>query len=442
MHPGLSAMRVAVLGASGRTGRHVVETLLAEGHEVSALSRRPYSNPGVRVVQGDALDRVALEKLVEGAGAVVVALGPSTGTPADVCSAATRLLIGVMRAAGVRRLVVLTGALIGHARLGRFYRWMERRKALADVLAERREQERLVRESGLDWTLIRPAMLTDGPGTGLAQVGDVRIGLGASVARRDVARVLARAATGGMWSNEGVAVVSAFTAGRPAPVLRAWIWRLGVGEMLGIAAAAAVALAFMATFGVPTTAAMTVAFLLCMVAAGALEGALLGALPGAMLRRIFPGFPVARFTLATVAVAMLAWLVGMLPSTLVSDAAPAGPVTEPALLDVVAVSAFGGAAGGALIGLAQWAVMRAHVPRAGRWIVATSLGWALALPLDMLAGMLPSEGDGWVGILGTALAFGLGAGVVVALPTGLLVIDMLRERDRRLANGQQPPAFA
>lgn len=441
-------MRVAVLGASGRTGRHVVETLLAEGHEVSALSRRPYAHPGVRVVQGDALDRMALERLVEGAGAVIVVLGPSAGAPSDVCSAATRLLIGVMRAAGLRRLVVQTGAMIGHPRLGRFYRWMERRKALADNLAERREQERLVRESGLEWTLIRPARLTNGPGTGLAQVGDLRVGIGASVARRDVARVLAKAATEGKWNGEGVAVVSSFTAGRPAPVMRAWLWRLGLSEMLGIAAAAAVALAFMAAFGVPTTAAMTVAFLLCMVAAGALEGALLGALPGAMLQRIFPSFPVGRFTLATVAVAMLGWLVGMMPSTLVSEAADASAAVEPGLLDVVAVSAIGGAAGGALIGFAQWLVMKSHVPRAGRWIIATSLGWALALPLDMLAGMLPSETDGWVGILGTALVFGLGAGLAVALPTGVLVIDMLRERDRRMANGESQlarpgrPAFA
>jgi uncharacterized protein YbjT (DUF2867 family) len=428
-------MRIAVLGASGRTGRQVVETLLEQGHEVSALTRSAWSRPGVRMVQGNALDRSALEQLVQGAEAVICVLGPTPGSEPDVCSQATRLLIGVMRATGVRRLVVQTGAMIGHARLGRFYRWLSRRPGLAATLAERREQERLVQESGLDWTLIRPPMLTDGRGTGAAKVGDFRLGISAHIARRDLAGVLAQAATEGRWQMHGVTAVSAFTAQRPVSVLRAWVWRLGLGEMLGITAAAVVALSFMAAFGVPTSLAMGLAFLACMVAAGAIEGWLLGAIPGVMLEGIFPGFPVRRFTVATMLTGMLGWLLGMLPSTLMTEVMATGP--EPAILDVIAVSVLGGAMGGTVIGLAQWLTMRRHVPKSARWIVATALGWALALPLDMLAGMLPSESSSALMVVAVALLFGLAAGVMVALPTGLLVIDLLREREHKAA-GELP----
>lgn len=169
------------------------------------------------MVVGDALDARAVGDLVGGADAVVCVLGPAAGAPADVCSRAMGVLIPAMREAGVQRLVVQTGALIGGEGLGRFYRWMSRQSSVAGMVAERREQERLVRESGLDWTLVRPPRLTDGAGGEAVRVGaGLQVGALAKVARADLARVLARAATERRWLCEAVVALQGSEADQPS----------------------------------------------------------------------------------------------------------------------------------------------------------------------------------------------------------------------------------
>lgn len=122
-----------------------------------------------------------------------------------MCSRAMRVLIPAMRDAGVRRLVVQTGAMIGGEGLGKLYSWLAKRPRNAPVLAERREQERLVRESGLEWTLARPPRLTEGTGGDAVRVGSgLKVGALAKVARAGLARVLARAATEGRWVGEAL----------------------------------------------------------------------------------------------------------------------------------------------------------------------------------------------------------------------------------------------
>ena len=424
-------MLIAIVGGTGRTGRHVVEEALRAGHRVRMLARHPAHVAGVELVHGHALDPEALRQLVQGSDAVVCTLGPTPQGPPDVCSRATRLLVEAMKTAGVRRLVVQTGAMIGHRNLGRFYRFLASRPAIAAALPERREQERLVMESGLDWTLVRPPRLSDGAGAGAAQVGpDLRLGMMASVARVDLAHVLVRAATSRDWSGQGVTTVASFGGRRPGVALRAWLWRMGLAELLGIGASGAVAAGYLAAFGEPRTIATGFVFLGCMVAAGAFEGALLGLLPGRMLARAFPGLSVRRFAGFTLATAVGAWFLGMLPSTLQSgQPAVATPQVEPPLALVLGGTAVAGLFAGALMGGAQWLALKAVIPRAWRWVAASALGWALALPLDMLAGMLPEAGDPlWKTVLVSA-GLGLSAGVLVALPTGWLLLRLLRERD-------------
>lgn len=100
-----------------------------------------------------------------------------------------------MKAHGVSRLVQVTGAIIGHprAKLGALYRFIEGRVPAAD-LADRREQERLVQNSGLAWTLLRPTRLTNGRGRGHWRHDPTAlVGAFAHIARRDVADAIARA---------------------------------------------------------------------------------------------------------------------------------------------------------------------------------------------------------------------------------------------------------
>jgi putative NADH-flavin reductase len=427
-------LRIAVLGASGATGRRFVQEAVRHGHEVRALVRRPGVRfpTGVEVVEGDALDEGALERLVQGAQAIVCFLGPARNSPPDVSSRATRLLIGVMRRAGVRRLVVQTGAMIGHARLGSFYRWLAQRKVLREPLAERREQERWVCESGLDWTLIRPPRLTNGAPPGSVQVGaELPIGFLDRATRTDVARVHL-SALGGCWNQQGVAVVSRLGASNPGALLRAWVVRVGLAEFLGIATAALVAGLWLSGFGEPTTALMAWGFFVAMVLAGAFEGFLLGALPASILRQVLPSFNGRAFTRNTVITAVAAWMAGMLPSTLMA-AQPPAPMPEPSVGMMVGVGVGGGLVGGALIGFAQWLAMRKSVSRAGWWIPATAVGWALGLPLDLLGATLPGEGASLGFILLSGGLFGLLAGAAVAIPTGLAALHLAR----RAARGEE-----
>jgi uncharacterized protein YbjT (DUF2867 family) len=428
-------MRIAILGGTGRTGRHVIDAAVAAGHTVRVLSREAFDQPGTEAVRGDALDPDRLRTLVRGVDAVICVLGPVPDSPADVCSRATALLVDAMKTEGVRRLVVQTGAMIGHSALGPFYRWMRARRGLQPFLEERRAQERIVQTSGLDWTLVRPPRLTNGPCTGAERVGvDLPIHALSSVPRSDVAQVLVRAATTSQWTGEGVATLPAFTARRPVIVLWRWISRMGAAELLGIALAAAVAVTFVRSFGEPQRPGQAIAFLLCMIAVGAIEGLLLGHLPGHVLVSCFPKLSLREFRRNTVLVTMGAWLLGFLPSTL-SAGSPGAALVEPSTFQVALFSALAGAFAGAVIGGAQWLALRKAVPRASRWIAASSLGWALALPLDVLAGTLPSAADHWLRTVTVAAALGLSAGVLVALPTGALLVRLLRERG---APAEQP----
>jgi uncharacterized protein YbjT (DUF2867 family) len=152
--------QVLVIGATGRTGLLIVEAALARDFVVTVLARRTEALGALRsrfsVVQGDVLDAAAVLQAVTGKDAVLCALGPDQGSPPTLCSEGTRNLMSAMQAQGVRRLVCITGALIGHPqqRLGWLYRRMRAR--LGTSTQDRQLQERLVQDSGLDWTLVRP----------------------------------------------------------------------------------------------------------------------------------------------------------------------------------------------------------------------------------------------------------------------------------------------
>jgi putative NADH-flavin reductase len=168
--------RILVVGAHHGVGAEVV----AQGRKRGLT---------VCTFEGDALDAEALLRSVTGQDAVVSTLGPRRDSPAGLCARGTEYLIRGMKARGVRRLVQVTGAIIGHprGRLGLVYRLIG--AAVGEgMLADRRKQEQLVMESGLDWTLLRPTRLTDAPGTGrYRNASTERVGALAHIARADVA---------------------------------------------------------------------------------------------------------------------------------------------------------------------------------------------------------------------------------------------------------------
>ncbi len=208
-----AAKTLALLGATGGTGRAVLAAARRRGHAVVALARAPQpAQDGVRFVQGDALDRAALARLVAGADAVISCLGPVAGSPPDLSSRATEALLAAMRDAHVRRLAVVTGAMIGHPvdRLGLLYRTIRAmfRRQQPAVAADRELQERLIQTSELEWTILRPVRLRDGP-PGRFELGDdLRIGALASTRRADLAEALLDAVEGDALVGRGAAIVS------------------------------------------------------------------------------------------------------------------------------------------------------------------------------------------------------------------------------------------
>ena len=164
-------MRVAVLGATGATGRLVVDELVRRGHEVAALTRAAPSggDPAVRWVQGDARDAAAVGRLVEGADAVVSALGPRRGDRTLHREVAPGL-ISAMRAAGVRRFVGVSGAGIDvpgdrKSVRDRVISALVRRLG-GEAVRDKAVERELWAASDLDWTLVRPPRLVDGPASG------------------------------------------------------------------------------------------------------------------------------------------------------------------------------------------------------------------------------------------------------------------------------------
>lgn len=168
---------ILVVGASRGSGLAHAVALARSGHRVTALARHAtavsWPTAGITSVDGDATDPAALDAVMPGHDAVVVALGISENplrvrfsgaatTPDDVRSRGTQRVIEAMRRHGIHRLIVQStyGLDAGRARLSTSFK-LAFRFVLAPQIADTERQEQIVRASGLDWTLIRPVGLTD-----------------------------------------------------------------------------------------------------------------------------------------------------------------------------------------------------------------------------------------------------------------------------------------
>jgi putative NADH-flavin reductase len=165
-------MKVLVIGATGPTGRELISQGIALGHEMTAAVRHPESAglpAGAKVVRADAMDMDSLKSAVSGQQAVVSSLGTKLSRkPTTLLSDGTRNLVAAMRAAAVRRLVCITGIGAGDSRGhgGFLYDRIIQPLLLNEIYKDKTRQEAVVRESGLDWTLVRPAALTNSARTG------------------------------------------------------------------------------------------------------------------------------------------------------------------------------------------------------------------------------------------------------------------------------------
>jgi uncharacterized protein YbjT (DUF2867 family) len=193
-----------IIGASSGIGLETVEAALAAGHRVKALARSapamPLSDARLEKIGGDARDPDTITRALYGADAVIQVLGVPI-TPRTVLqgttlfSDATRVLVAAMRSARVRRLIAVTGLEAGDSRgsAGLLHARVVFPLILQRIYADKSAQEEIIRKSGLDWTLVRPGILTEGPATGRYKVlVEPRSWRGGVISRRDVADFLIR----------------------------------------------------------------------------------------------------------------------------------------------------------------------------------------------------------------------------------------------------------
>jgi putative NADH-flavin reductase len=229
-------MNLLILGATGGTGRALVQQALEQGHVVTAFARDPskmqMTNPNLRIAKGDILDYSSVEAAVRGQDAVLSALGVRVrvgpfiaivvlcqliarfaaltgpagwlvriGVPVlanlilyrrtTTLSEGTKNIIRAMEAAGVNRLVCQSSLSIGDSKgqLGFLYNYLLIPILLRNIFADKEIQEKIIQESNLDWVIVRPGALTNGPRTGVYRSGfdATDKSIKAKISRADVA---------------------------------------------------------------------------------------------------------------------------------------------------------------------------------------------------------------------------------------------------------------
>lgn len=161
----------------------------------------------------------------------------------------------------------------------------------------------------------------------------------------------------------------------------AWVGANAWGELVGLGSVFACGFAFFHHFGEPHSIAGTLVALTLTLPLGAVEGLVVGWAQWRVLRRALPAVARGTWILATIVGAVVAWLLGMLPSTLMSSEPNAsGPPVEPPRAVVLLLAVGIGLGGGLVLSLAQWLVLRHATSRAAWWLPANALAWSAAMP--------------------------------------------------------------
>jgi putative NADH-flavin reductase len=194
-------MRLTVFGATGGTGTRLVRRAVEEGHEVTAVVRDPArldvpAHERLRVITADVTDPAEVEPTVDGADAVLSALGHRGAGSATICADGGRAIVQAMGKAGVRRLLVVSAAgLVTDAGDGLVTRYVVKplilERLLKNGFTDMRRCEQEVRDSDLDWTIVRPPRLTDKEPTGRYRTAtDLNLRGGWTISRGDLAGCL------------------------------------------------------------------------------------------------------------------------------------------------------------------------------------------------------------------------------------------------------------
>jgi len=188
-------MKIAIFGATGGTGTELVKQALERGHSVTAFVRNPAQladkGEGLTFVTGDIHDVASVGRCIQGHDAVLCALGARDLKKTMIRTEGTVTILSAMKQNNVRRLIVVSAMGVGKS-------WnslsMFNKLLFAILMKSTREdheaQEAAVKESGLDWTIIRPSGLVNTPRTGVYSVGENIPAKTSQIPRADVADLI------------------------------------------------------------------------------------------------------------------------------------------------------------------------------------------------------------------------------------------------------------
>jgi putative NADH-flavin reductase len=190
-------MKLIIFGATGATGTCLVEQAIAAGHDVTAIVRDPArltvpAHQRLTVVTANVMDSAAISSAMDGAGAVLTALGPRGTGPTSISHDSVASIIQAMQKTGTRRLITVSGSVVSDEGESPYLRYLLKPVArvtfLRHVCADMRTAEAAVRDSDLDWTIMRPPALTSKPAKGTYRTAiDRNLPHGFSVSRADLA---------------------------------------------------------------------------------------------------------------------------------------------------------------------------------------------------------------------------------------------------------------
>ena len=165
-------MKLLIFGSTGGTGRCLLEQALAQGHQVTAFARCPEKiqtrHANLKLAKGDILDYASVAAAMPGHDAVLSALGVYLFRKNTVLSDGTRNILHAMEACGIKRFVCESSLGISDSRdqLGLFTEFIMYPLLLRHFFPDKERQELHIRQSHLDWVIVRPARLTNGKFTG------------------------------------------------------------------------------------------------------------------------------------------------------------------------------------------------------------------------------------------------------------------------------------
>ena len=191
-----------IIGANGGIGRQAVDQALSAGHQVTALVRNPaklpLTHPNLKIVQADVTRPLSLSNLFAGHDVIISAIGVSGGfsdPPTSLYSQGALNILREMKQSGLRRAFFISASAVETNPLLPFFVRLASKyiiqKLLSNMYADLRLMEKLVKESDVDWTIVRPPRLTDSKLTGNYRIAVNRfLKNGMKISRADTAHFM------------------------------------------------------------------------------------------------------------------------------------------------------------------------------------------------------------------------------------------------------------